>query len=32
MGPDAVRALGRPQAVLFDVKSVLPKEASDLRH
>jgi UDP-N-acetyl-D-galactosamine dehydrogenase len=31
MGPDAVRALGRPQAVLFDVKSVLPKEASDLR-
>jgi UDP-N-acetyl-D-galactosamine dehydrogenase len=31
MGADTVRALGKPQAVLFDVKSVLPKEASDLR-
>ena len=31
MGADAVRALGKPQAVLFDVKSVLPKQASDLR-
>ena len=31
MGPDAVRALGKPRAVLFDVKSVLPKEASDIR-
>jgi UDP-N-acetyl-D-galactosamine dehydrogenase len=31
LGPDAIRALGGPQAVLFDVKSVLPKEAADLR-
>ena len=31
MGADAVRALGKPRAVLFDVKSVLPKEASDIR-
>ena len=31
MGPEAVRALGKPRAVLFDVKSVLPKEASDIR-
>jgi UDP-N-acetyl-D-galactosamine dehydrogenase len=31
LGPDAIRALGAPKAVLFDVKSVLPKEASDLR-
>jgi len=31
MGADAVRALGKPRAVLFDVKSVLPKAASDLR-
>ncbi|MGH6963973.1 MAG: nucleotide sugar dehydrogenase, partial [Phenylobacterium sp.] len=31
MGADAVRALGKPRSVLFDVKSVLPKEASDLR-
>jgi UDP-N-acetyl-D-galactosamine dehydrogenase len=31
LGPDRIRALGRPDAVLFDVKSALPKAASDLR-
>jgi UDP-N-acetyl-D-galactosamine dehydrogenase len=31
LGPDAIRAFGAPRAVLFDVKSVLPKEAADLR-
>jgi UDP-N-acetyl-D-galactosamine dehydrogenase len=31
LGPEAIRAFGGPQAVLFDVKSVLPKEAADLR-
>jgi UDP-N-acetyl-D-galactosamine dehydrogenase len=31
MGADAIRALGRPGAVLADVKAVLPKAASDLR-
>jgi UDP-N-acetyl-D-galactosamine dehydrogenase len=31
MGAEAIRALGRPGSVLFDVKSVLPKAASDLR-
>jgi UDP-N-acetyl-D-glucosamine/UDP-N-acetyl-D-galactosamine dehydrogenase len=31
LGPDAIRAFGAPKAVLFDVKSVLPKEAADLR-
>nr|MEA2797481.1 UDP-N-acetyl-D-glucosamine/UDP-N-acetyl-D-galactosamine dehydrogenase [Phenylobacterium sp.] len=31
MGPDAVRALGKPHAVLFDVKSMLPKDVADLR-
>jgi UDP-N-acetyl-D-galactosamine dehydrogenase len=31
MGADAIRALGKPMAVLFDVKAVLPKDASDLR-
>ncbi|WP_293377295.1 nucleotide sugar dehydrogenase [Phenylobacterium sp.] len=31
MGPDAIRALGGAASVLFDVKSVLPKAASDLR-
>jgi UDP-N-acetyl-D-galactosamine dehydrogenase len=31
MGPEAVRALGKPGAVLFDVKSIFPKAASDLR-
>ena len=31
LGADAIRALGKADAVLFDVKSVLPKDASDLR-
>ena len=31
LGPEAVRGFGRPEAVVFDVKSVLPKSASDLR-
>jgi UDP-N-acetyl-D-galactosamine dehydrogenase len=31
LGPDRIRALGRPDAVLFDVKSALPKDAADLR-
>ena len=31
MGIEAIRALARPQAVIFDVKSVFPREATDLR-
>jgi UDP-N-acetyl-D-galactosamine dehydrogenase len=31
MGAAAVRALGKPGAVLFDVKSLFPKAESDLR-
>ncbi|MBJ7533222.1 nucleotide sugar dehydrogenase [Rhodomicrobium vannielii ATCC 17100] len=31
MGPARVRALGRPEAVLFDVKGLFPKAASDGR-
>jgi UDP-N-acetyl-D-galactosamine dehydrogenase len=31
MGPEAIRALGRPGSVMFDVKAMFPKEASDLR-
>ncbi|MBS0363177.1 MAG: nucleotide sugar dehydrogenase [Proteobacteria bacterium] len=31
LGPNAIRAFGKPGAVLFDVKSVLPKASSDLR-
>jgi UDP-N-acetyl-D-galactosamine dehydrogenase len=31
LGADAIRAFGREGAVLFDVKSLLPKEAADLR-
>ena len=31
MGAERIRALGRPGAVLFDVKAVLPASASDLR-
>jgi UDP-N-acetyl-D-glucosamine/UDP-N-acetyl-D-galactosamine dehydrogenase len=31
LGPETIRAFGRPGAVLFDVKSMLPKDASDLR-
>ncbi len=30
-GPSAIRALGKPGHVLFDLKSVFPAEASDLR-
>ncbi|MDZ4372352.1 MAG: nucleotide sugar dehydrogenase [Phenylobacterium sp.] len=31
LGPEAIRAFGREGAVLFDVKSALPKGAADLR-
>ena len=31
MGADGVRALGKPEAVLFDVKAIFPREAADLR-
>ncbi|MBL8772694.1 MAG: nucleotide sugar dehydrogenase [Phenylobacterium sp.] len=31
LGAEAIRALGRPDAVVFDVKAVLPKDAADLR-
>ncbi|MBK1726385.1 Vi polysaccharide biosynthesis protein VipA/TviB [Halorhodospira neutriphila] len=31
MGPEGIRRLGRERAVLFDVKSVLPEEAAELR-
>jgi UDP-N-acetyl-D-galactosamine dehydrogenase len=31
LGPEAIRAFGKPKSVLFDVKSVLPKDACDLR-
>jgi UDP-N-acetyl-D-galactosamine dehydrogenase len=31
MGPEAIRALGKPGAVLFDVKGSFPKEASEGR-
>lgn len=31
MGGEAIRDLGRPGAVLFDVKSMLPRDQSDLR-
>lgn len=31
MGPGRVRALGRPEAAIFDVKGLFPKEASDGR-
>jgi len=31
LGADAVRGFGRPGAVVFDVKSLLPKGAADLR-
>ena len=31
MGAPALRALGKPQHVLYDLKYVLPAEASDLR-
>ncbi|MDB5423644.1 MAG: UDP-glucose dehydrogenase [Phenylobacterium sp.] len=31
LGAEAIRSLGKAGSVLFDVKSMLPKEASDLR-
>jgi UDP-N-acetyl-D-galactosamine dehydrogenase len=31
MGPHGIRALGKPGAALYDVKSILPKDASDQR-
>ncbi|WP_411287921.1 nucleotide sugar dehydrogenase [Phenylobacterium sp.] len=31
LGPDTIRAFGKPGAVLFDVKAMLPKDAADLR-
>jgi len=31
MGTDAIRALGKPNHVLFDVKHILPKDAVDAR-
>jgi UDP-N-acetyl-D-galactosamine dehydrogenase len=31
LGAEVIRAFGKPGAVLFDVKSVLPKAAADLR-
>lgn len=31
MGSEAVRVLGRPGVVVFDVKSILPRDASNLR-
>ena len=31
MGAPALRALGKPQHVLYDLKYILPAEASDLR-
>jgi UDP-N-acetyl-D-galactosamine dehydrogenase len=31
MGAEAIRALGKPNHVLFDVKNILPKEAVDAR-
>jgi hypothetical protein len=31
MGADTLHGFGKPQHVLVDLKSVLPKDASDLR-
>ncbi len=31
MGPEAIRALGKPGAVLYDVKAIFPQGAADLR-
>jgi UDP-N-acetyl-D-galactosamine dehydrogenase len=31
MGVETIRSFGRPNAVLFDVKAVLPRGAADLR-
>jgi len=31
MGPNEIRALGKAEHVLYDIKSVLPKDAVDAR-
>ena len=31
MGPDAIRALGKKDSILYDIKSVLPKDTVDAR-
>ena len=31
MGPEAIRALGKPDSIIYDLKYVLPKESVDLR-
>jgi UDP-N-acetyl-D-galactosamine dehydrogenase len=31
MGADAIRAFGKPEHVLYDLKYVLPRHAADLR-
>lgn len=31
MGSDAIRALGKPEHVLYDLKYVMPRDAADLR-
>jgi UDP-N-acetyl-D-galactosamine dehydrogenase len=31
MGPDAIKALGKADSVIYDLKYVLPKEVADLR-
>ena len=31
MGVEAIRALGKPGAVLYDVKAMFPQGAADLR-
>jgi len=31
MGPDAIRALGKPDALVYDIKGILGKSGSDLR-
>jgi UDP-N-acetyl-D-galactosamine dehydrogenase len=31
LGPEKIRALGKPGAVLFDVKAMLPRDGADLR-
>jgi UDP-N-acetyl-D-galactosamine dehydrogenase len=31
MGADAIRGFGRPEAVLYDLKSIFPAAASDSR-
>jgi UDP-N-acetyl-D-galactosamine dehydrogenase len=31
MGPDEIRAFGKPEHVLYDLKYVLPRHAADLR-